>query len=99
MAKKELELYELVLLFKFSTMEADTGKLINSYQKFITSSGSQVIIKNQGKKSLAYPIKRFEVATAVQIFFLGNGDLIKQINTQIQRDNAVFWIDHYKISQ
>ena len=89
MAKKELELYELVLLLKFTTVEEDTCKKIDFYKDFITSKGSQVIVKIQGKKSLAYPIKGFEIATWVQIVYLGNGDLIKQINTEIQRDDFV----------
>ena len=89
MAKKELELYELVLLLKFTTVEEDTCKKIDFYKDFITSKGSQVIVKIQGKKSLAYPIKGFEIATWVQIVYLGNGDLNKQLNTEIQRDESI----------
>lgn len=89
MAKKELELYELVLLLKFTTIEEDTQKKIDFYKNFITSKGSQVIVKIKGKKSLAYQIKGFDIATSVQIIYLGNGDLIKQINTEIQRDDFV----------
>jgi len=89
MLKKELGLYELVLFFKFTTVEEVTKERINFYKDFITERGSQVMVKNQGKKSLAYPIKGFEMATSVQIVYLGNDKLIKQINTEIQRDESI----------
>ena len=89
MAKKELELYELVLLLKFTTVEESTREKIDFYKDFIKEKGAQVMVKNHGKKSLAYPIKGFETATWVQVVYLGNGDLIKQLNTELQRDESV----------
>ena len=89
MNKKELELYELVLLLKFTTVEEMTQKRINFYRDFIQEKGSQVMVKNHGKKSLAYPIKGFETATSLQIVYLGNDSLIKQINTEVLRDDFV----------
>ena len=76
--KKELELYELILLFKFPSTEAETVEKIQAYKDFLTEKGSQVMVKNQGKRSLAYPIKNVETATAVQFVYLGNGELNKQ---------------------
>ena len=87
--KKELELYELVLLFKFTSTEAETVEKIQAYKDFLTEKGSQVMVKNQGKRSLAYPIKNVETATAVQFVYLGNGELNKQLGVEIQRDEYV----------
>ena len=39
--------------------------------------------------SLPYSIKGFDTATHVQIVCLGNGDLLKQINTELQRDESI----------
>ena len=89
MLKKELELYELILLLKFTTVEDVTRERIDFYRNFIKDKGSQVMVKNHGKKSLAYPIKGFEMATSVQLVYLGNDSLIRQINTQIQRDDSI----------
>ena len=89
MSTKELELYELVLLLKFTTIEDATSERIDFYKNFIKDKGSQVMVKNHGKKPLAYPIKGFEIATSVQIVYLGNDTLIRQINTEIQRDEFV----------
>ena len=89
MLKKELGLYELVLFLKFTTVDEVTKERINFYKDFITERGSQVMVKNHGKKSLAYPIKGSEIATSVQIVYLGNDILIKQLNTEIQRDESI----------
>jgi len=89
MAKKALELYELVLLIKFTAVDGAVNERVDFYRDFIKSKGTQVMVKNNGKKSLAYPIKGFETATSVQFVYLGNDDLIRQINTQIQRDDFV----------
>lgn len=89
MMKKELQLYELVLLLKFTTVEEVALERINFYRDFITNNGSQVMVKNHGKKALAYPIKGFDSATYVQVVYIGNQNLIKQINVEIQRDDFV----------
>jgi small subunit ribosomal protein S6 len=89
MPKKELGLYELVLLLKFTTAEDSTREKIDFYKNFITAKSNQVMIKNNGKKSLAYPIKDFETATSIQIIYVGNDTLSRQINTEIQRDEFV----------
>jgi ribosomal protein S6 len=87
--KKELELYELVLLLKFTTTEQETISKTEFYRNFLIEKGSQVLVKNQGKVPLAYPIKGFDIATSVQLIFLGNGTLLNQINVEIQRDETV----------
>ena len=87
--KQELKMYELVLFFKVTSTEQELKTKIERYKDFLTEKGSQVMVKNNGKKSLAYPIKGFEIATSVQIVYLGNGNLIRQINTEIQRDEFV----------
>jgi ribosomal protein S6 len=87
--KKELELYEMVLLLKFTTTEQETISKTEFYRNFLVGKGSQVLVKNQGKVSLAYPIKGFDIATSVQLIFLGNGDLLKQVNVEIQRDETI----------
>jgi len=89
MVKKELELYELVLLIKFTAVDGAVNERVDFYRDFIKDKGTQVMVKNNEKKSLAYPIKGFETATSVQFVYLGNDDLIRQINTQIQRDDFV----------
>jgi len=86
--KKELELYESVILYK-STSADELSSNLENYKNFLTGKGSQVMIKNQGKVSLAYNVKGFDMATYVQIVYLGNGDLINQLNVELQRDESV----------
>ena len=86
--QKELELYELILLVKIASAD-ELGEKLERYRTFLTEKGSQVMFKNHGKISLAYTIKGFDTATYVQIVYLGNGSLIKQLNTEIQRDDFI----------
>tara|TARA_B110000046_G_scaffold72747_1_gene80486 strand:- start:151 stop:468 length:318 start_codon:yes stop_codon:yes gene_type:complete len=87
--KRELGMYELVLLFKYNSTEKTISEKIEFYKEFLTQKGSQVMAKNCGKKSLAYMIKGFDSAVSVQLVFLGNGNLLKLLNTEIQRDECV----------
>ena len=86
---KEIELYELILLLKYTSPEAETTEKVEHYRDFLTEKGSQVMVKNHGKRSLSYPIKGFETATFIQLVYCGNGNLIKEISTQIKRDESV----------
>ena len=86
---KELELYELILLLKHTSTEAETTEKVEQYRDFLTEKGSQVMVKNHGKRSLSYPIKGFETATFIQLVYCGNGNLIKEVSTQIKRDESV----------
>ena len=87
--KKELQIYELVLFFKVNLSESKLKTIIGKYKDFLIGKGSQVMIKNNGRISLAYPIQKFETATYIQIFYLSNGSLIRQLNTEIQRDEEI----------
>ena len=87
--KKELGMYELVLLFKYNSTEKTVAEKIEYYKEFLTQKGSQVMAKNCGKKSLAYMIKGFDSAVSVQLVFLGNGELLKSLNVEIQRDESI----------
>ena len=79
--KKELELYELALI-KYTATSEELSQKIAKYQNFY-KKGSQVMVKNHGNRSLAYPIKGFDTASYIQFVYVGNGDLIKQLNVEI----------------
>ena len=87
--KKELILYELILLFNFTLTEQELSEKLDLYRNFLTERGSQVLVKIHGTRSLAYPIKGFDTANYVQIIYLGNGALNQQINTELQRDESI----------
>jgi len=87
--KKELEIYELILLLKFTATEQEVSQKIDYYKNLLTEKGSQLMVKNYGKKSLAYPIKGFDMAISIQLVYVGNGDLVKLLNTEMKRDEAI----------
>jgi|TARA_B100000475_G_scaffold87838_1_gene63398 ribosomal protein S6 len=88
MVRKDLELYELVLLFKVTTVE-DVTRRIDFYTNFLKKRKTAVMVKNEGEKSLTYPIKGFDTATSVQIVYLGNDTLVRQVNTEVLRDEFI----------
>ena len=90
---KELQIYELVLFFKDSNLSKSKLKtIIENYKDFLIGKGSQVMIKHNGRIFLETPIQKFDTATYIQIFYLSNSSLIKQINTEIQRDEELFFL-------
>ena len=46
MSKKELELYESVIIFKFTTVEEITQERIDFYKNFFKGKGSQIMVKS-----------------------------------------------------
>ena len=87
--QKELELYEILYLVRPNFTEQETTEKISYYQDFLTNKGSQVMVQNRGKRQLSYPIKGFETANYIQMFYLGNGTLVNALNQEIQRDQTV----------
>jgi small subunit ribosomal protein S6 len=87
--QKELNLYEIIYLVKSNYTDQELAVGIESYKDLITASGSQVMIENRGKRRLSYPIQGVETATYIQMLFLGNGSLVKKINTLLSSDDAV----------
>ena len=87
--QKELELYEMLYLIDPTFTEQETTKKINFYQNYLTDRGSQVMIQDRGKRTLSYPIKGFETANYIQMFYVGNGDLITSLNKEIGRDDKI----------
>ena len=87
--QKELELYEILYLIKPGFTEQETTEKINVYKNFIINKGSKVMVQNRGKRQLSYSIKGFETANYIQMFYLGNGDLVNSLNKEIQRDENI----------
>ena len=80
-------------VFKDSNLSKSKLKtIIENYKDFLIGKGSQVMIKHNGRIFLENPIQKFDTATYIQIFYLSNSSLIKQINTEIQRDEELFFL-------
>ena len=88
--RKELELYEILFLICPNLTENEITDKIEYYQDFLTGKGSKVMVQNQGRTcKLSYTIKKFKTANFIQVVFLGNGQLIKTLNTVIKRDESI----------
>ena len=86
---KEVELYEVIYLIKPSFTQDEITAKMDYYQTFLTQQGSQVMVQNRGKRSLSYPIKGFESANYIQMVYLGNGNLVANLNKEIKRDEGI----------
>ena len=87
--RKELELYEILFLLDPNFTEKELEDKISFYQNFLTAQGSKVMVQNQGRKTLSYPIKKFEAANFIQMVFLGNGKLLDSFTSTLRRDELV----------
>jgi len=87
--QKELNLYEIIYLVKSNYTDQELSTGIESYKDFITTSGSQVMIENRGKRRLSYPINGVETASYIQMLFLGNGNLVNKLNKRLGSDDSV----------
>ena len=88
--KKELglELYELILLVRI-TSNAELAERLDFYKTFLAEKGSRFLFKNHGKIALAYSIKDCSAASYFQIIYFGNGELTRQLNKELHRDELV----------
>ena len=87
--KKEIELYEIIYLLSPSFTQQEISSKMEYYQNFLTQQGSQVMVQNRGKRALSYPIKGFENANYIQMVYLGNGQIVKDLNKEIKRDESI----------
>ena len=87
--QKELNLYELLYIVNSSFTEQELSKKVDFYKEFIVHSGSQVMVEKRGKRQLSYPIKGFETGNYIQMLYLGNGTLVKKLNSMLSRDDSV----------
>nr|WKK50274.1 ribosomal protein S6 [Ochrosphaera neapolitana] len=87
--EKDLELYEILYLVDPNFNETELKDKINFYRDFLTQLGSQVMVQNRGKRNLSYSIKGFESATYIQMLYVGNQKLIKNLNLALGRDNTI----------
>nr|YP_010930437.1 ribosomal protein S6 [Ochrosphaera neapolitana]WKK50165.1 ribosomal protein S6 [Ochrosphaera neapolitana] len=87
--ERDLELYEILYLVDPNFSEKELDAKINFYRDFLTQLGSQVMLQNRGKRNLSYSIKGFENATYIQMLYVGNQKLVKNLNLALGRDNTI----------
>ena len=87
--QKDLELYEVLYLVDPTFTEVELENKVDFYRDFLTQRGSQVMVQNRGKRSLRYNIKGFETANYIQMTYVANQKLIKSLDIEIRRDDAI----------
>jgi len=84
--RNELELYEVLLLFRPDLTENELSDKLKFYEEFLTDNGCKIKIATHGRTCLRYPIDKFDVATATTIRFTGNGHVIRLLDSRLGRD-------------
>lgn len=87
--QKDLELYEILYLVNPTFTEVELENKVDFYRDYLTQRGSQVMVQNRGKRSLSYSIKGFEIASYIQMTYVGNQKLIKSLDVEISRDESI----------
>ena len=87
--QKEIELYEVIYLLNPSFTQSEVTEKVDYYKNFLIAKGSQVMVKNRGRRLLSYSIKGFDSANFIQILYLGNGSLVNLFNQEVKRDSSV----------
>lgn len=88
--RKELDLYEVLLIVSPKLLEKEVADRVQFYQDFLVKKGSKVMVQNQGRPcKLSYAIKKFETANFVQLVFLGNGQLLNEFSSVVRRDESI----------
>ena len=82
-------IYEIIYLLNPSFTTEEIASKVDYYQTFLTKKGSQVMVQNRGKRALSYPIKGYDSANYIQMVYLGNGQIVKDLNKEIKRDESI----------
>ena len=87
--QKDLELYEILYLVNPNFPEDELAGKVEHYRDFLIQRGSQVMIQNRGKRNLGYKIAGFETANYIQMTYVGNQKLIKNLEVELGRDETI----------
>lgn len=88
--KKSIECYETLLLINPVFTKQQINETIDGYNAFLKELGTAITAPTDyGRRTLAYPIKNLDTAHFFQIMFLGNGDIIKQLQIKFGRDEDI----------
>ena len=87
--EKRLGLYEVLYLLEPNLTENELENKKDFYQEFLLDRGSEVMVQNRGKRNLSYNIKGYETANYIQMLYVGNGALLKNLNVEMQRDTKI----------
>jgi len=85
----ELEYYELGLYLNPYLNKQEISTLLQLYKEFFIAKGSTLVLQKVSKTKLSYPIRGFENTTSIDLLFVGTGELIKEIDKKIYRDDSI----------
>lgn len=77
--------YELTYILNVNTAMEDAGRIKDRVEKLLTKhSGIRLREHDLGELALAYPIRKEERGHYVRMHFLGNGNLVDELEQQLK---------------
>jgi len=86
----ELSSYETVYILKSDLSEDSLLKTIEQYQGLLLERGAKnILIENQGRRNLKYPIKSSKDGVFIQMNYDANGEIISLIEKSMKINESI----------
>lgn len=89
MKRKEIAVYELMLLLKHPIQEDQVQQQIQFYKQLIEAKARIVIVNNYGSRLLPYMITKCKKGTILQFIYPGSADLRDKLKIALSRDELL----------
>nr|YP_008965608.1 chloroplast 30S ribosomal protein S6 [Porphyridium purpureum]ATJ02820.1 30S ribosomal protein S6 [Porphyridium purpureum]BAO23584.1 chloroplast 30S ribosomal protein S6 [Porphyridium purpureum] len=88
-----LNSYETVYILKPEMSEDNVLNLVNKYQNIlITNKAKNIFIQNRGRRHLAYPIKKYHDGIYIQMNYLANGEIVRNLEREMRFEDSILRI-------
>lgn len=81
--------YKTFIFFQPTLEKNAILEILAKYYKAISGKETKFYFQHLGTKLFAYPIKGFSSGTYVQMTFMGNGELVQELNKQLSITESV----------
>jgi small subunit ribosomal protein S6 len=81
--------YKTFIFFQPNLEKNAVLEILTKYYKTLSNKNTKFCFQNLGTKLFSYPIKGFSSAIYVQITYIGNGDLVQEVNKQLSITESV----------
>jgi small subunit ribosomal protein S6 len=81
--------YESIIILKSTLNEEDVQKTVSKMESLVKQGGELIATENWGKKRLAYEVMKEKKGIYVMLRFLGEGDIISELERNYRIDDNV----------
>jgi small subunit ribosomal protein S6 len=89
MEKSVYRKYKTFIFFQPKLEKNAILEILTKYYKTLSSKETKFCFQNLGTKLFSYPIKGFSSGTYIQMTYVGNGELVREVNKQLSITESV----------